>query len=228
MIANRKEFLIGLGMMIAFAGVLVGMFMPVFDGKNGLDAMDSLYNSISKASADYIPQLTEDSARYQGKEISLSLTLDDPEQAARIAPLFEKAGAAAEPDGADLKVDGDLGAILGSCLADAAAMFSNQGARVRERYGWSEKQVLYDWWKALQAVEKRLNRQKQFKEAKFVGTVLKRGVECSYNYYGVEAQRISEKAGTVVFSLVFYVVYTVWYGFAFLYLFQGMGFRLEH
>jgi hypothetical protein len=28
--------------------------------------------------------------------------------------------------------------------------------------------------------------------------------------------------------LIFYVVYTVWYGFGFMYLFEGWGMKLEH
>jgi len=57
---------------------------------------------------------------------------------------------------------------------------------------------------------------------------MKKGVECSYNYYGIDPQQISDRLGIVVFSLVFYVLYTVWYGFAILYLFQGLGLKLEH
>jgi len=32
----------------------------------------------------------------------------------------------------------------------------------------------------------------------------------------------------VIFSLVFYVVYTLWYGFGIMYMFEGWGLRLEH
>ena len=51
MIANKKTFNVGLIMMVAFIVVLVIFFMPVYNGHNGLNYLDSLYNSISKGSA---------------------------------------------------------------------------------------------------------------------------------------------------------------------------------
>jgi hypothetical protein len=32
----------------------------------------------------------------------------------------------------------------------------------------------------------------------------------------------------VIFSLIFYVVYTLWYGFAIMFLFEGWGLQLEN
>ena len=52
MIANQKKFYSGAILLSAFMVVLIIIFMPVFDGHNGLSYLDSLYNSISKGSAD--------------------------------------------------------------------------------------------------------------------------------------------------------------------------------
>jgi hypothetical protein len=73
-----------------------------------------------------------------------------------------------------------------------------------------------------------LKKQKLFKEAKVVALVIKKVVETSYNYYTIEPQKITDKMGIVIFSLVFYVCYTLWYGFAILFMFEGWGLRLEH
>ena len=48
MLANKKEFYSGMGLMAAFLVVLAIMFSPVFGGQNGLNYLDGLYNSISK------------------------------------------------------------------------------------------------------------------------------------------------------------------------------------
>jgi hypothetical protein len=53
--------------------------------------------------------------------------------------------------------------------------------------------------------------------------VQSKAVETSYNYYGITAENIGDKIGIVLISLVFYVVYTLWYGFGILYLFEGFG-----
>ena len=58
--------------------------------------------------------------------------------------------------------------------------------------------------------------------------VVKKAVECAYNYYDIDPQKIDDKYGIVIFSLLFYVLYTLWYGFSILFMFEGWGLRLEH
>jgi hypothetical protein len=228
MIANKKTFNLGLIMMVAFIVVLVVFFMPVFNGHNGLNYLDSLYNSISKGSAYYIPKLKQEVQPFDGKTVNVDLTMKTADQARQTAPLFQKAGATAEANGEKLKVSGDLGQILYGCLEDSDAMYYNDGQKVADKYGYGERQALFNWWSAINAMEKNLNQQKNFKAAKIAATVGKKAVEIAYNYYKIEPQKISDKYGVVIFSLVFYVVYTLWYGFAIMYMFEGWGLRLEH
>ena len=138
------------------------------------------------------------------------------------------AGVSVSVNGADLHATGDLGQILSRCLDDSREMFANDGSGVRARYGHDEKRALYNWWTTLKALDKELTRQGRFAEAAFVTSVKKKAVECSYNYYGIEAGQVSDKIGIVLISLIFYVVYTVWYGFAIIFMFEGWGLRLSH
>jgi len=228
MIANQKKFYSGAILLSAFMVVLIIIFMPLFNGHNGLSYLDSLYNSISKGSAYYIPKLKEAAGEFSGRNVTLTLNLADERQAGEIQPLFEKGGASVELSGNVLKISGGLAAIMTNCLADADDMFNNNGEKVAQKYGYNEKRALYNWWLALNATDRDLKKQKKFYEAKFIATVQQKAVECSYNYYKIEPQRISDKYGLVIFSLVFYVVYTLWYGFAIMNLFEGLGLRLEH
>lgn len=228
MIANQKKFKSGIILLAAFSVVLIVIFMPIFGGHNGLSYLDSLYNSISKGSAYYIPKLREETRAFAGRTITATLTLTGERQAKETGPLFVSGGARVEVSGAVLKITGDLGAIIGNCLTDADDMFGNNGEKLVQKYGYNERRVLYNWWAALTAMDKDLTKQKKFSETKFIATVQKKAVECAYNYYKIEPQNISDRYGLVVFSLFFYVVYTLWYGFAILNLFEGMGLRLEH
>ena len=76
MIANKKEFYGGVAMMAGFVVVLTIIFSPVFNGHNGLEYMDALYNSISKGSAYYIPQLRQANKDNTGKTVELALTMN--------------------------------------------------------------------------------------------------------------------------------------------------------
>jgi len=228
MIANKKKFTSGLLLMIAFCVVLVAMFMPFFGGKNGLQYMDDLYNSISKGSANYIGKARVDSEEFAGQQVSVTVKMKSPEQAEQTAKLFNAAGALVNTADSTLKVNGDLGRILSTSLDDAKLMYDNDGAAIRAKYGFDERQVLYNWWTANESMVADLNRQEAFKMAKTITTVNTKAIETAYNYYGVQAQKITERLGIVIFSLVFYVIYTLWYGFGIMYLFEGWGMRLEH
>ncbi len=228
MIAHKREFYTGFGLFVIFTIVLIILFLPVFGGKNALENLDMLYNSISKGSAYYIPKAKKEAKPLNGTQVSVDLKLDSDKQAGQIASLFEKGGARVQVSGANLKVSGDLGQILENSLTDADSMYHNEGKRVSDKYGISEKEALYNWWEALKALDLALKKQKKFEAAKVVDLIQKKAVETAYNYYGIEPQKITDRYGVVSFSLIFYVVYTLWYGFAIMYMFEGWGLRLEH
>jgi hypothetical protein len=228
MIAKKKEFYGGFGMLIGFFVILIIVFSPLFKGHNGLEYLDSLYNSISKGSAYYIQKVKEETDKFTGNSISVTLNMENEAQAKQTALLLMKGGALVNVSGAELKVSGDLGKILENCLTDSDYMYVNDGEKVKGKYGYDEKQVLYNWYTALNAMDKDLKAQKKFKEAKIVAVVIKKAVECSYNYYKIEPQKISDRYGIVIFSLIFYVLYTLWYGFAIMFMFEGWGMQLEH
>ncbi|MDL1964992.1 MAG: hypothetical protein LWW98_11855 [Deltaproteobacteria bacterium] len=228
MIANKKEFYGGFGLFVGFFVILFIIFSPFFNGQNGMEYLDDLYNSISKGSAYYIPKVKKETDTFVGNTVTMTLKMKDEKQAQQTALLFTAAGATAEVSGAQLDVSGDLGNMLANCLTDSDSMYNNDGATVSGKYGYNERQVLYNWWTALKAADKDLKKQKLFAEAKTVASVIKKTVETSYNYYKIEPLKITDKMGIVIFSLVFYVAYTLWYGFAILFMFEGWGLKLGH
>jgi hypothetical protein len=228
MIAHKKEFYGGIAMMLAFIVVMVIIFSPVFNGKNGLQYMDDLYNCISKGSAYTIPQLKKKANKFMGNTVNATLAMKDNEQAEKTASLLKKAGAEVTISGFELKVTGDFGKILIHCLGDADLMYYNDGRALVSKYNYNEREVMYNWWVALKAMDRDLKKQKKFQESKTIGEVSKKGVELSYNYYKVEPQKLVDRLGVVIFSLVFYVAYTLWYGFSIMFMFEGWGMKLEH
>lgn len=129
----------------------------------------------------------------------------------------------------DVKLNGDWGKVLAGALADADLMYHNNGAEIKTKYqDIEERTVVHAWWQIFRAAEKDLNRQSKFAEAKAGVNVQQKAVECAYNYYGVQPQNIGDKWGLVAFSLIFYVLYTMWYGFGIMYFFEGAGLKLEH
>ncbi len=228
MIADKKEFFSGLALLMGFLVVLAIIFSPVFKGQNGLEYLDDLYNSISKGSAYYIPKVKKEIETFAGTSVSATIAMADDAQAQQTAALLMKGDALVNVSGTRLKIEGDLAKILFNCLADSDRMYINDGQAVAAKYGYNERQVMYNWWQALKALNKELTNQKQFKAARAVDMVVTKTVETSYNYYRIEPQRISDRGFFVFFSLIFYVIYTLWFGFAIMFMFEGWGMKLEH
>ncbi len=228
MIANKKEFNMGLSLFAGFWVLFYILMSPVFAGKNLLDYMDNLYNTISKKSSYYIPKVQKGLDSYQGQQVTFSVKAKGAEQQGLLTKMFQASGATATPDGDKLKVSGDLSAIIANVLSDSEAMFNNDGQAIAAKYGSEERAVLYAWWNAVTDAEKEMNKASKFKEGKILHDTLTKAIEPAYNYYGIEAVPIKEKWGTVVISLAGYVFYTLWFGFSILFMFEGWGLKLEH
>lgn len=228
MIANKKEFTGGLLLMAGFWVVFILFMSPLFKGQNLLDFMDSLYNSISKKSAYYIPETSAKAEAFNGKSFSLKLVPFDRGAAERMPVLLRDAGVTVQESAEGIMVSGDLGSFLGRVLADAEIMYANNGEELQGRYGFEGKQAMFDWWTILQGMEKVLIKQEKFMESKMLYQARTKVIEPAYNYYGVTAESIKDKLPIVVLSLAGYVVYTMWFGFAILFIFEGWGLKLEH
>ncbi len=229
MIRDKRQFGIGAALLAVFLGGLALVFRPMFgDGRNALDYLDGVFNSTSKASAYYIPAVRQRASKLGAAPISVTIEAKGRQQALQAERLLRAAGAAVAIDGAKLSVSGPLGHILTEALADADAAFQNEGARVSGKYGIEERRVLFVWHEALGGTAKELTRQQRFGEAAAVRDVMTKGLEPAYNYHGVTAVAMKDMVWVALGALVGYVLYTVWYGYAILYLFEGWGLKLEH
>ncbi len=227
LVRNKKTFTLGLVMFIGFTAVFISMFTPHFgNGNNAFEAADKLFNSISKGSTYYMPMIREQAQAEQPKQVSLTLRMVSPVDAERTRTVFGSV-ADARIEGTDVVVTGSLGAILTRAVDDSDAMFANNDKSLLAEYGMGGKESMYVWWKGLKAAEKNLKKQKLFKEASLVNTILNRGVEVGYNYFGVEPESATSRSGILAFALVFYVIYTLWFGYSIFFLFDGIGLAMK-
>ncbi|HCU68192.1 MAG TPA: hypothetical protein DGF30_02985 [Desulfomicrobium sp.] len=231
MIHNKKEFNGGLALLVLFFIVLFAMFQPLFDGHNAMAYLDNLYNSISKGSAYYVDNLKEEAKSVAGYQVNVTMKMKSESQAADSVALITAAGATAEAKGKELTVSGDYVAILNACLEDSDKMYHNDGAALIAKYpvfaGKDERQALYNWNVILEGFDKGLKEQEAFAQAKVAFNINSKVVETAYNYYKVVPEQIKDKVGIVIFSLAFYVIYTMWYGFGILFVFEGWGLKIS-
>ena len=224
---NKKIFSMGFGLTVVFLAVLYYMFTPSFNGTNAFHASDNLFNSISKGSTYYIPQVMEGAREFNGKPFTVSIFEDAPKYAPYASVILTRSGFKVTPSGNGLKVSGDLGALMLRATEDADTMFLNNGDVLSTKYGMDARQAMYVWWKLMKEVKVALDQQKVFAPASFMSkSVIKRAIEVGYNFYGIEGQKAADRWGIVLFSLVFYVVYTMWWGYAIFFMFEGLGLEM--
>ena len=227
-VKNKKTFFIGASLAVTFAGVLALIFSPIFgEGKNGLVYADDMFNRLSKGSSYFIPKVTKSNETFANTAIAVSVKFEKPEQIDSVIKLLAAAGVEAKSANAELQLNGSLGALMARILQDADDMYKNNGAAVAKRYGTDEKEAMASWHNMLKGVDKALKKQGKIEEAKIVSDVMKKAVEPAYNYYKVEAQNVVDKAGIMTGLLVFYVAYTMWWGFAIFYMFDGIGLTMK-
>ncbi len=225
---NRTEFIIGMSLLAGFTCVLVIMFTPIINGQNPINYLDDLYNSISKGSVYYIPELKEDAKSLVGKKVEVTVPFLKEEQGNDLKTLFSNVGENVTLASDSISMTADLGLLLGQALVDSDLMFHNNGKEIAEKYNTAERQSMYNWWLTANAVEKQLNDEERFEEVKILVSIRNKGIECAFNYYGVEPKDIANAVWLVVASLVFYVAYTLLFGFAIMYIFVGFGLKISH
>ncbi len=247
-ITHKKHMALGVILTISFFVVLFLMFSPIFpkssigEPQNGLQWADEMFNNLAKGSSYFIPKLAKSSEKFMGEMFTVTLKMgkaedkpgDAEQRAERSAQLFivNEGIGKAEVKGSELRIEGDLGKVLSAALRDSDIMYHNEGEKIKAMYATAMKtddvkQIFRQWHNVLDRMNKEFVKEKKAKEAKIVSDVMKKAVEAAYNFYQVDAVNIKEKMGLMVFLLVFYVAYTMWWGFAIFFLFEGIGLSMK-
>jgi len=223
MITNKKSFSIAVVLIILFFATLVLLFLPIINGQTAIKFADNMFNSFAKGSTYFIPEMQKASSEFAGKKITVKLDMKENETADKVAKLIASAGAEIEKKGTELMISSDLGAIFENSLQDADAAFNGRGDEINNKYGYGAREVMYNWWLCFKEMKRVLNQEGSFQEASMTNEIMKKAIEPAYNFYGVESKNVKDYSSTLIGLLTFYIVYTLWWGFAIFFLFEGLG-----
>lgn len=214
-------FLLG----VSFFVVLVLFCAPVFRGSNGLEQSDRLFNRLAKGSSYFIPDLSSQVADLREQPVAIVIQMETPKQASQAMTILSKAAPKTTAQGAMLSVEGTLGQILQAALQDCNAMYLNHADELQARHGMEGKEALFVWFNTLNAMARKLQQgtTTDIANSKVILTIVTKGIEPAYNFYGIQPETVGRRAGVVTALLAFYLVYTVWWGFAIFYMCEGFG-----
>lgn len=244
LIVNKGSFGKGFVLLLSFLGVFLWIMSPSFGGgRTGLEFSDDFFNKLAKNSSNYFKEVEATAAKQKGKQLNLSVTLPlpdpkvqpDPVKAQEAADANAKAAAKAlttaggqvDVKGNVLMVKGDLGAILEFATKNSVDVFNVVGDAASAPENLETRKMLNNLWKAFNAMLLPLQRDKLLDEAKAVNQVMRKAVEPAYNFYGISGEPVSQNALMLTALLIFYVIYTMWYGFAIFSMFEGIGMSMK-
>lgn len=224
MIKNKAKFFQGIALAVVFFIILSCLFAPFFEGgTNGLQFADAMFNKLAKGSSYFIPMLNKNNEQNMNTDFSLEVTLKKAQEAATAKTVFSTAGATVDVKDATVVIKGNLGKVLAAAISDSDAMYNNDGKKISDKYGIDAKEAMRSWWTVLSKLSKNFQKEVKVPESDSVNKVVKKGIEPAYNFYGVVPQQVSEKIGIMTGLLIFYVFYTILWGYAIFFFFEGIG-----
>ncbi|MCX7012448.1 MAG: sulfite exporter TauE/SafE family protein [Candidatus Sumerlaeota bacterium] len=224
LIVDRKKFVWGAAGLGSFAVILFLGFTPLFQGQGLFRWADGMLNRFAKNSINYLGEGAEKVEGFHGVTIDLSVrprVLVDETQLADLV-ILHGLGAKVLDDGR-VRITGDLGLLADSALHDAELAFNNKDEELKAENYRGAPEVIYSWWIIFDGLSRRYTQETRTTEANFTKFMAAKILEPAYNFRGIAACSCREAILPVAALLVFYVLYTVWYGFSILFLFEGFG-----
>ncbi|MDR2573929.1 MAG: hypothetical protein LBC94_06260 [Desulfovibrio sp.] len=232
LVCEKGPFIRGSLLLLSFAAVFCALLVPMSilndekgTPRTGLQYADNVFNELSKGSSYFIPAVREQAKKFDGTTVNLTINLKKADLAPLALTLLQKAGVAqAKAEGGKISFEGNLGKVLLAAVEDSDRLYHNDAATVSSRYeGASALKAAAAWWYLLSPCIKEMQKQKLIKEAQAVDQVVRRAVEPGNNFFSVAPSKVSDHVVLMAAMLIFYVLYTLWYGFSIFELFEGMG-----
>ncbi len=249
LIVNKGPFFKGAILMVTFLAVFIVIMSPVFKDQNGrpqtgLEFSDDFFNKLSKNSSDYFGQVKALVDKQKGKMISVNAVIsvpdpkDEPDRAKAqekankdaqtIGKVLQGAGAQVEVTNNTMMVKADLGVITTYAYQKAVSVFAVAGSEAVDKpENQADRKLCKDLWKGFGAMMKGLQKDRKVADAKVLDTVMRKGLEPAYNFYGLPGEPVSQNVAMLAGLLIFYVVYTLWYGYSIFFMFEGIGMSMK-
>jgi hypothetical protein len=185
---------------------------------------DNFFNQLAKHSAFYIVEGKQKAAAFTGQEVNYGMVPREFADRDKLARLFAVRGFAIEslPD-KRIRVKGDLAALAQAALREADLFYRNDTASIEAAYGFRAAEAIYCWWLVFDGLTRRYTQDGMGAEADFARFMTTRVLEPAYNFRGIEARPIDTSIMPVFLLLAAYIVFTVWYGFSVLLMFEGLA-----
>jgi hypothetical protein len=242
LVRDKAAFIRGVLLLGGFIVLFIVFFLPIFPAQeegggktNALVYADHLFNSLSKESSNYFDASMKNTesvdyvaASTKGTTVNIRVKFKDEHFMQPAENLLREAGFTTQPDNHALRIVGDLHTLLLAVNADSFSTYHNRLEEVSARHdGMDGRTVMKSWWHLLTGMVQPMQKARQTEQAAAVKLIISRGVEPSYNFYGITPLMVSKHIPLIAGFLIFYVFYTLWYGFGVFELLEGLGLSMK-
>jgi hypothetical protein len=223
-VVDRGKLALGAAGVLSFTVLLVVGLLPLEGGRNLLGRADSFFNQIAKHSADYLGAARERAGNCGLAEVDFAIAPREAVRDEQMRRVISSCGASAAPtaDGRT-RIRGSLRRLSEAALADAELMYANKAGELEARHAMPATEAIYCWWCVFDGLARRYVQENRPDEADFAKFVSAKTLEPAYNFRGIETRTTKASLLPLLGLMVFYVVYTLWYGMSIMLVCEGFG-----
>ncbi len=199
MIYSGKTLILSAILFLLSMLTLGSMYIPVFDGNNGFDAMESTFNSLRKGISPPFDKLTLENKSNLGKNITADLTFSSDEITEVATGILLRNKMMVTPSGRTLRIQGDLGYTLQYFLRDIWMLYFNRNDELEKKYSMSATQSMFVVDRILKHLAISLASQKMDEQEKLTKAIRSDVLVPAYNLRN--APPISETSGITYLAL---------------------------
>jgi hypothetical protein len=187
---------------------------------------DNFLNRLAKKSAYCVPEARAKAAKFSGRQVDFGVKPRDAVDNKGLVKLLAAHGIrASQTDDGRVRLSGDLARLSEQALTDADTAFHGNVETLGAGHGMHGHEILYYWWIIFDGLTRRFVQEDSVAEANFTKFVTAKVLEPAYNFRQVRAADGRSAVWGMTGLLGFYVIYTLWYGFSLLFVFEGLGIR---
>ena len=187
-------------MLFVSSMLIVGaMHLPLFNGANGFEAMESTFNSLRKGVKPPFHKIEAENTQFLGKNFKTTLVFRNKDEARIVTMMFLRNKLTVTPKGRKVNIQGDFGYTLKFFMDDIHLLYLNRFDALQQRYSMPATQAMYYLNRILQKLSAAMASQKKEKQEKLIKKIRKELLIPAYNLR--EALPVSQTSGYTYLAL---------------------------
>ncbi|WP_320176343.1 hypothetical protein [Maridesulfovibrio sp.] len=194
-----KTLIIAAMLFISSILIVGAMHLPLFNGADGFEAMESTFNSLRKGVKPPFDKIEAENKQFLGKNFKTTLVFRDNDEARIATMMFLRNKLTVTPKGRRVNIQGDLGYTLKFFMDDIYLLYFNRFDALERRYSMPAIQAMYYLNRILQKMSGAMATQKQDKPEMLINKIRQKLLIPAYNLR--EALPVSQTSGFAYLAL---------------------------